>query len=95
MSKYERDYIVGRVPSAALFEQMAEECSELAHACLKAARALRNENPTPVGYHEALDKISEEFTDVMLVASMLPVMEIDSYLYAEKLTRWFERVRDN
>ncbi len=32
----------------AVYEQLAEECSELAKAALKMARILRNENPTPV-----------------------------------------------
>lgn len=39
--------IVDRIGLPALLEQTAEECTELAHACLKEARRLRGENPTP------------------------------------------------
>ena len=40
--------ILEHVGEAAVLEQTAEECAELAHACLKMARKLRGENPTPV-----------------------------------------------
>ena len=39
--------IVDRIGKPAMLEQTAEECAELAHACLKEARRLRGENPTP------------------------------------------------
>ena len=35
------------IGTAATYEMLAEECSELAQACLKYARILRGENPTP------------------------------------------------
>lgn len=38
----------------ALLELTAEECVELAHACLKLARVIRQENPTPVTSDEAI-----------------------------------------
>ena len=39
--------IVERICLPALLEQTAEECTELAHACLKESRRMRGENPTP------------------------------------------------
>ena len=45
------------VPEPALYEQMAEECSELSKALLKKARKLRAENQTPLGYSEINDNL--------------------------------------
>lgn len=41
------------VGEPAVYESLAEECSELAKAAQKMARVLRNENPTPVTEEEA------------------------------------------
>lgn len=57
-------YAIIGVP--ALLEQTAEECSELAHACLKAARKMRNENPTPKSVDDILAELTEEIADVQL-----------------------------
>ena len=45
--------IVETIGEAAALEQLAEEATELAHAALKLARAMRKENPTPVKKEEA------------------------------------------
>ena len=39
--------IIDEIGVPAMLEQLAEECSELAHASLKLARKIRGENPTP------------------------------------------------
>lgn len=39
--------LVNEIGVPAMLEQCAEECTELAQACLKLARKIRNENPTP------------------------------------------------
>lgn len=57
---------------AALLENLAEECVELAHAAQKCARILRGENPTPLTLQIACDMLSEEWADVRLVVSVLP-----------------------
>ena len=44
--------IVDRIGLPATLEQTAEECAELAHACLKEARRMQGENPTPKTTHE-------------------------------------------
>ena len=63
--------IVDRIGKPALLEQTAEECAELAHACLKEARRLRGENPTPKTMPECWLAISEELTDLQICIEML------------------------
>ena len=63
---------------AACYEALAEECMELAHCALKLARVLRGDNPVGgtelatwrdgAGY---LDKLKEEYTDVVSCAIAL------------------------
>jgi NTP pyrophosphatase (non-canonical NTP hydrolase) len=84
------DIIRVGVPNAAIYEQMAEECCELAHALMKRARKIRNENYTPKTMSEINDSIIEEFTDVILCADVLR-MESDPKIYTQKLTRWIGR----
>ena len=64
-------YMRDRIGEPAMYEQMAEECTELAKAALKMARIIRNENPTPVTATEAQDAIIEELTDVGICAAEL------------------------
>lgn len=45
----------------AMYEALAEECSELAKAAQKMARVIRKENPTPVTEEEAGEMVREEF----------------------------------
>ena len=63
--------IVDRIGNPALLEQTAEECTELAHACLKEARRLRGENPTPKTTPECWLAISEELIDLQLCMELL------------------------
>ena len=53
--------IVDRIGLPALLEQTAEECTELAHACLKEARRLRGENPTPCTAEECKNAIMKKW----------------------------------
>ena len=90
--------IVDRIGLPALLEQTAEECAELAHACLKEARRLRGENPTPKTMPECWLAISEELVDLQLCMELLegagygadPVAAADQR--AAKLLRWRERL---
>lgn len=50
----------------ATLELCAEECAELAHACLKMARYLRKENPTPVNSSIVHEMLKEEVADVFV-----------------------------
>lgn len=87
----EKLYVCEKLSEAALYEQLAEECIELAHACQKKARKLRGENPTPIGMDEIDDSVEEEFTDVSLVSSLLDIHP-SLPLYWEKYDRWCQRL---
>lgn len=80
-----------KLSEAALYEQLAEECVELAHACLKKARKLRGENPTPLEMYDIDVRVEEEFTDVALVSSLLG-LHSNLKLYWEKYERWCQRL---
>lgn len=57
--------LVDAIGIPALFEQMAEECMELGHACLKYSRYLRDENKVHGRTEEELlDNVHEEMADV-------------------------------
>ncbi len=80
-----------RLSEAAILEQMAEECTELAQALLKKARKLRNENYTPKTLDEITASINEEMADVSLCATVLE-MHPDYFIKTEKLQRWVSRL---
>lgn len=85
--------IIEEIGEAAMLEQLAEECTELAKAALKMARIIRKENPTPVTEKEAIDNIREEYTDVVQCAGELS-LTVDEEQMARKHERWEKRVRD-
>lgn len=78
--------------------QMAEEAAELAQACLKLRRALMNVNPTPVTEGEAVAKLTEEFSDVMLCMELLGLHKPDPEQVRSwvmyKASRWAKRLRE-
>ena len=78
------------IPEPALYEQLAEECSELAQAALKKARKLRNENYTPKTMDEIDADILEEYNDVRLCAMVLNLNE-NPWSITNKLNRWIRR----
>ncbi|MBR6289466.1 MAG: hypothetical protein IKR19_09025 [Acholeplasmatales bacterium] len=59
------------IGTAAMLEQTAEECAELTQACLKLARKIRKENPTPKDYEILEDNFNEELADVIICCSEL------------------------
>ena len=77
----------------AAFEMLAEECTELAHAALKMARILREENPTPVTYDECMGNIVEEVSDVTLCLDDLGI-EPSQSIMKRKMLRFRERWGD-
>lgn len=83
-----RDYI----GDAAMYEQLAEESTELAKAALKKARILRGENPTPITTEEADANVQEEFSDVITCAEELDLKEDRDVMKMKKL-RFIERTR--
>lgn len=78
---------------AAIYEQLAEEAIELAHAAQKMARKLRDENPTPVMIDYISKSLSEEYSDVVNVANFLNLCS-DPDLIREKNRRWIERLNE-
>lgn len=89
--------IVDQIGVPALLEQMAEECCELAQACLKMARKLRDENPTPKSIEDIRDNLVEEIADVELCRIYLTeIGMIDSpetySVVHEKEERWQKRL---
>lgn len=83
--------ITDHVPPAALYEQLAEECTELAHEALKMSRVLRGENPTPCTIDEAALGIQEELTDVLLCAAVID-LQPDMDIWNTKMERWTRRI---
>lgn len=86
--------VVDRIGLPAMLEQTAEECAELAHACLKEARRLRGENPTPCAEEECKAAIMEEMADVALCLDMLDNSDytLDPIIAKAKLDRWDQRL---
>lgn len=90
--------IVDHIGVPALLEQTAEECCELAHACLKMARKLRDENPTPRQIEDIRDDLAEEMADVnVCLSQIIFTTELTNpremnKLEFEKSKRWFERL---
>ena len=60
--------LVEKIGEPAALELLAEECTELAHAALKLARAERGENPTPKPLKECYAAVLEEWADVVIAA---------------------------
>lgn len=100
-----KDYIANRVNKRAQLEadilllageynvsrQLAEECCELAQACCKFQRTLDIPSDTPLTRQEATLMLVEEFTDVLVCATVLGLME-DADMFDAKLERWKDRL---
>ena len=75
--------------------QLAEECTELAHAALKLVRVMEGTNPTPVNMCEAEDALMEEIADVLVCMDAAiedrNFPEIERKMDA-KIARWRERL---
>lgn len=96
--------IFEKVGEPAMLEQLAEECGELAMACLKVghiaqkmARIERNDNPTPKTLEECIEEFHVEAADleICIEAMMLsPWVQVDriNYYYDEHLKRWHDRL---
>lgn len=87
------NHIAKEIGVAALYENLAEEAIELAHAALKTARALRNENSTPVTTNEANNHVLEELQDVyLLVLWLYGDFKYDIKTMGEKQARAIRRI---
>lgn len=84
--------IKNEVSKDILYENLAEEASELAQAALKMVRVNNPDNPTPVSEKEALDNLIEEYTDVLNTAKRILDLEPNWMLGDLKLMRWVKRL---
>lgn len=86
-------YIQQTLDDRTLWEQLAEEGTELSKAALKFIRAAGySNNPTPITVAQALADVEEELRDVLHVCSILGLIdnvEVDE----EKLKRWVKRIK--
>lgn len=80
-------------------DQLAEECNELAHVCMKLSRKLRGENPTPAQYSDIVNNLHEEISDVTLCIDLLKEKgfidprRIDNWKES-KQSRWIKRLEE-
>lgn len=82
---------------AACYEALAEECMELAHCALKLARVLRGDNPVKEDGTIYLDKLDEEYTDVVSCAIALelkPNADISVWKWERNKKRWKKRLKE-
>ena len=91
--------IIDEIGVPAMLEQLAEECSELAHASLKLARKIRGENPTPKDIPELIENLEEESADVSLCMYLLmkeEIIDVDLCDQAidDKMQRWIDRIKE-
>lgn len=92
------EYIVDYIGNPAVLEQLAEECTDLAHAALKLSRILRDENPTPATSEEMVEVLTEEVADVLVcidAACAGQVCSISKAQMENKRKRWESRIREH
>ena len=88
------------IGTPAMLEQTAEECVEMAHACLKMARYMRGENKVYKTIKEMYSNLSEEIADVsicmgeLLSAGVISYESLDSDIIAKK-ERMRKRLKKN
>ena len=89
--------IIKEIRTAAMLEQLAEECTELGKAALKMARIIRKDNPTPVTIEQAKENLCEESGDVITCIEMLKsadVLFVDDNERNAKIKRWKNRIKN-
>lgn len=97
-------YIRTNTSEASRYEQLAEECTELAHVAQKLARYLRNEQPVSDDFDPEKEKrhLLEEFADVELAFEALVGLPGGAYsvfeqildIYDAKVDRWVDRIKE-
>ena len=89
--------IIEEIGTAAMLEQLAEECNELGKAALKLARIVRKNNPTPVTEEQAKENLCEEAGDVINCIEMLEgadILFVDEDARKSKIIRWENRIKN-
>ena len=90
LKKMTNEEVVSVIGEPAIFELLAEECSELAHSSLKMARVMRGENPTPVTPSLAKVTLLEELADIR---TTLKIVEGTS-VYNEQMVRCIMEIKE-
>lgn len=83
--------LLEKIGSAAMLEQTAEEASELSQACLKLARKIRRNNPTPKTFDELEDNLFEEIADMKIC---LEELSESVYYDEEKVNVWIAKKKE-
>jgi len=87
--------LIDTIGEPATLELMAEECVELAHACLKLARYERGENPTPKTKDECIQSVTEELADVWVTMGELTQVDWwDSPMFNIRCNNKVKRMRE-
>lgn len=81
-----------KIGEIAMLEQTAEECTELAHACLKLARKMRGENPTNRREEDLKDNLAEEIVDVRICLDEILALDM---IAKEDLKEWYVTKKHN
>ena len=92
-----RKVMVDKIGTAAMYEQLAEECTELAQAALKASRQIRGDNPPRMTPKEVWTGIEEEVADVWICLRELD-LKIDPEIVKfkeERFLRAWKEVHDD
>lgn len=93
MTKELTSYIQQTLDDRTLWEQLAEEGTELSKAALKFIRATgMSNNPTPISAAQAFADVKEELQDVLHVCSILGLID-NVKVDEEKLKRWVKRIK--
>lgn len=89
MNKYQ-EYVLDVLTERELLEQLTEEAAEMQQAAMKLIRAegLSN-NTTPVTAGQARTNLQEEFSDILMVAELLELIDCQN---DKKWQRWAERL---
>lgn len=91
--------VISQIGVAAALEQCGEESTELAQACLKMARKLRGENPTPKTIEELSSSLVDEMADVLVCIDILLDNNVVSnqdvmHRMLDKHIRWTTRLEE-
>ena len=89
MNKY-KEYVLSVLSERELLEQLTEEAAEMQQAAMKLIRAAgMSNNPTPVTAGQARTNLQEEFSDILMVAELLELIDCQN---DKKWQRWAERL---
>lgn len=92
MSNNETTKLYEKVGVPATLELVAEECTELAHACLKLSRYIRNENPAPGhSYPDLITSLEEEVADVYV--TLRELRKTDRYVDDKRVSEIIDQKR--